>query len=327
MTIRGGDIGQGAGLLVDNASPRIRSVRFEQNHASGRGGAAAVLSGNPVFDGCLFLQNSSDGDGGALAVLGGGPRVVRSLFVLNAADQRGAAIFASGGAVTVENCVFDRNGSLGNTGGALHAAGGFVDTQRSIVSNGTAGAPLRAEGGGGSGGISFRCGGLFNHPEWFDVSDGGLDTSSVCLQDPLYCQPLALNYAVDSLSPLAASPTPCTGFIGLAGPPCAEVTATLPMATGTRPRLLPAVPNPFNPVTELRFELPAGGRAGLALFDARGRRVRTLVDETQMPAGSFLVRWDGRDERGMSVASGVYFARLRVDGQTAGEPQRLALVR
>lgn len=327
LTIRGGDHPQGAGLLVDNASPRIRSVRFEQNHASQRGGAAAVLGGNPVFDGCLFLQNTAAVDGGALAVLGGGPRVIRSLFVLNTANQRGAAIFAAGGAVTVENCVFDRNTALGVSGGALHAAGGFVDSQRSVVSNGIAGAPLRAEGGGGSGGISFRCGGLFNHPEWFDVSDGGVDTSAVYLQDPMYCQPLALNYAVDSLSPLAASPTACTGFIGLAGPPCAQVTASLPLATGTRARLLPASPNPFNPATELRFELPAGGRAALALYDARGRRVRTLVEESELPAGQFTVRWDGRDQGGSSVASGVYFARLHVDGQAAGEPQRLALVR
>jgi predicted outer membrane repeat protein len=327
VTIRGGEFAVGAGLLVDNANPRIRSVRFEQNHASQRGGAAAVLGGNPVFDGCLFLENSSAGDGGAIAVLGGGPRVTRSLFVRNSANQRGAAIFAAGGATTVENCVFDRNSSLGNTGGAVHTAGGFVDVQRSIVSNGLDGAPLRAEGGGGSGGISFRCGALFDHPEWFDVSDGGIDTAAVFLQDPMFCQPLALNYAIDTLSPLAATPTACSGLIGLAGPPCADVTATPPLATGARARLLPAVPNPFNPATELRFELPAGGRAALALFDARGRRVRTLLDESLLPAGSFAIPWDGRDERGGSVASGVYFARLRVDGQAAGESQRLALVR
>ena len=70
------------------------------------------------------------------------------------------------------------------------------------------------------------------------------------------------------------------------------------------------VPNPFNPSTSIRYALRAPSDVTLMVFDAAGRRVRTLVD-TSMPAGVHDVAWDGFDHRGNRVASGVYFYRLQ----------------
>ena len=72
-------------------------------------------------------------------------------------------------------------------------------------------------------------------------------------------------------------------------------------------------PNPFNPSTVIRFSLPLAGHARLAIYDVLGRRLRTLVDGMQ-PAGAQQVTWDGRNEAGASVASGVYFYRLEANG-------------
>ncbi len=80
-------------------------------------------------------------------------------------------------------------------------------------------------------------------------------------------------------------------------------------APATRTYLAQNVPNPFNPSTAIRFSLAASGPATVAVFDARGRWVRTLVDETRA-GGDHVVPWDGRDARGQAVASGVYFYRL-----------------
>ncbi|MEE9269496.1 MAG: aryl-sulfate sulfotransferase [Candidatus Krumholzibacteria bacterium] len=75
--------------------------------------------------------------------------------------------------------------------------------------------------------------------------------------------------------------------------------------------LYPAVPNPFNPVTVIRYDVRAPGRVSLAVYDVAGRLVRTLVDEVQTPAaGGYSVTWDGRSNTDQSVASGVYFYRL-----------------
>ena len=78
-------------------------------------------------------------------------------------------------------------------------------------------------------------------------------------------------------------------------------------------RLEPNVPNPFNPRTRIRFVLGSAGPVRVDVFDARGRRVRTLVAGTRA-AGRHEVTWDGRDARGRVVASGVYFCRLRTRG-------------
>ncbi len=89
-----------------------------------------------------------------------------------------------------------------------------------------------------------------------------------------------------------------------------------PTLTGTgdypprHARLLQNAPNPFNPKTTLRFELPSAGAVDLAVFDAQGRRVRSLLTGKQMPAGASSVVWDGRDDRGLPAGSGVYFYRL-----------------
>jgi hypothetical protein len=74
-------------------------------------------------------------------------------------------------------------------------------------------------------------------------------------------------------------------------------------------------PNPFNPSTTITFSLPESGKASLTVYDITGRKVRTLVSE-RMIAGVHSVVWDGRDERGEMVASGIYLARLE-SGTTA----------
>jgi YVTN family beta-propeller protein len=70
-----------------------------------------------------------------------------------------------------------------------------------------------------------------------------------------------------------------------------------------------AYPNPFNPTTRIRFDIPRPTRAQLVVYDVAGREVATLVDEEKTP-GSYTVVWQGQDGRGRTVASGVYFYRL-----------------
>ncbi len=77
-----------------------------------------------------------------------------------------------------------------------------------------------------------------------------------------------------------------------------------------------AVPNPFNPQTDIKFSLPRDASVQLKLYDVSGRLVRSLVNET-MTAGAHSVRWTGRDDAGKSVASGTYFMRLVANGETS----------
>jgi len=77
-------------------------------------------------------------------------------------------------------------------------------------------------------------------------------------------------------------------------------------------------PNPFNPSTTIAYELAfTGGRpVRLDVYNMLGQRVRTLVDRVQ-PGGRYTIVWEGRNETGERVASGVYLYRLTVDGSSS----------
>jgi hypothetical protein len=74
-------------------------------------------------------------------------------------------------------------------------------------------------------------------------------------------------------------------------------------------------PNPFNPSTRIQYGLPHDGNISLMIYNVLGQRVRSLVNETR-PAGRYEVTWDGKDDQGRSVGSGLYFYRLET-GQFA----------
>jgi hypothetical protein len=83
-------------------------------------------------------------------------------------------------------------------------------------------------------------------------------------------------------------------------------------------------PNPFNPYTSIRLSMPQAGRVTAELFNARGQRVRVLVDDF-LTAGEHLLKWDGRNESGVDVASGVYFYRIEATGLS--ETRKMLLLR
>jgi len=103
------------------------------------------------------------------------------------------------------------------------------------------------------------------------------------------------------------------GVVGAASQP-----ATTPAAAGL------AVASPPGSASKMQFSVPRTSRVRLEVFDARGRRVRTLVDQDAAP-GVFTARWDGRDGGGGRVAGGVYFARLALDGRVV-ESRKVTLV-
>ncbi len=95
-----------------------------------------------------------------------------------------------------------------------------------------------------------------------------------------------------------------------------EETAVRHDVVPAGPDLRANVPNPFNARTEISFEMPVGGSYELTIFDIVGRRVRTFAGTGD--TGLNAVFWDGRDDTGLYVASGVYQYRLRTaEGVTA----------
>ena len=75
------------------------------------------------------------------------------------------------------------------------------------------------------------------------------------------------------------------------------------------------IPNPFYNGVRLAYEVPtASATVSIKVFDLAGRLVRTLAGDTQT-AGRYVVAWNGRDERGASLRSGMYFIQVRIGDQ------------
>jgi hypothetical protein len=97
----------------------------------------------------------------------------------------------------------------------------------------------------------------------------------------------AVNFECDCSPPTAAGPTPIAFD---------RVTV---------------VPNPFNPETSIRFALPSKTTVTAEVWSVNGARVRTLARDQAFGAGAAELRWNGLDDHGVAVASGIYFVRVK----------------
>ncbi|MDZ7724048.1 MAG: FlgD immunoglobulin-like domain containing protein [candidate division KSB1 bacterium] len=93
--------------------------------------------------------------------------------------------------------------------------------------------------------------------------------------------------------------------------------------TPTELKLNPNYPNPFNPITTIRFDLPIDMRITVDIYNMNGQLVRTLING-QRSAGSHSVTWDGADQHGFKVASGIYIYRLQTPETSQSKRMTLA---
>ena len=139
--------------------------------------------------------------------------------------------------------------------------------------------------------------------------------------DPLLTDPDALDFALSAMSPAIDAGEPGTGTdpdgtpLDLGPLFRAMFPVSAPPATNRMAALGPAQPNPFNPRTTIELRLARSGTASVTVHDARGRLLRTLFSGPAA-AGSTTLSFDGMDDDGRPLASGVYYARLVALGQT-----------
>ncbi|MBN2001011.1 right-handed parallel beta-helix repeat-containing protein [candidate division KSB1 bacterium] len=91
--------------------------------------------------------------------------------------------------------------------------------------------------------------------------------------------------------------------------PTADVLRGPPVREPEGFKLLPAYPNPFNPCTRILYELPRTVPVDVSVFNLNGQRIKVLQDN-QQPAGCYTLQWDGRDQQGRNVGSGIYLCRI-----------------
>lgn len=132
------------------------------------------------------------------------------------------------------------------------------------------------------------------------------------VESPILTGPKSSGYvAFDSSNDLYLAQNMPTGGTGRVlhvtqGSPVTSSGPT-PLALG----VVSVVPNPFNPEAAIRFTLPSRTVVTAEIWSVHGRRVRTLAHERSLGAGAIEMRWDGTNDDGQSVASGIYFVRVK----------------
>ena len=74
-------------------------------------------------------------------------------------------------------------------------------------------------------------------------------------------------------------------------------------------------PNPFNPITEIRFDIPKATTVNVSVFNLMGQKIKTLKNEKITP-GYHVVQWDGTNDNGMQVSTGMYFYTLQTGAKS-----------
>ncbi len=131
----------------------------------------------------------------------------------------------------------------------------------------------------------------------FVYSSGGLYPVIAAINDKAWITWAKGDYNYDTMIQLQG--------VRLEGSPATDDHQIAPYA----PHLDCCRPNPFNPTTTIDFSVPQACKARLCIYDLRGRKIRTLLDE-ELLSGKHSVVWDGKDDDGLISASGIYFIRL-----------------
>jgi hypothetical protein len=109
------------------------------------------------------------------------------------------------------------------------------------------------------------------------------------------------------------------------GPPPPPPVFDRPSTSSTLPKefaLEQNSPNPFNPSTAIRYSIPEPAKVELRIYNILGQAVKTLVDEEQLP-GFYQEVWDGTDERGKNLSSGIYLYQIRAGDKVQTKKMQL----
>jgi hypothetical protein len=329
--------GEGGGIAVVNSSPEISNCEVLNNTTQGSGGGISLNSSTGSISDCVVQGNQATGGnslGGGVYASGSTMTLTNLLIVDNQTTgglSKGGGVYCSlPASPTLQNCTIVGNGcaGAGNGGGVTCDWGSVATIDKCIIAFSTAGAGLSC---------LDQPGPIYSvpHVSCCDIygNEGG---DAVCGKDlggniaghPRFCESPGIEYHLGSNSPCAPAnhpggPTICDGELIGARPVGCGFTGA-PYTVVSRPRLLGAAPNPFNPQTRIFFVLPEAGPATLRIYDARGRAVKTLA-LGELAAGEHGIIWNGTNDAGRAVASGVYYTELEAGGWK--QTQGMALIR
>ncbi|MBD3366580.1 MAG: T9SS type A sorting domain-containing protein [Candidatus Eisenbacteria bacterium] len=260
------------------------------------------------------------GSGNIVAATGQSDLTRLSGFTIDGLGTATAGLECWGSYLLIEDCVFQNAGTgasfkyggtptlsectvTGNSNGVAVADSStpFLESNQ-IVSNGFSGVNVSGDPGPEIGRTLADANDIYDNSVFQVFNTGPVPVDAdynywgdVCVGDSLFYG--LVDYVPWTDEAHTETYTECpTGIDGETGKPFASYN----------------YPNPFNPTTRIRYQVPAPGEpVRITVYDLSGRLVRTLVDDA-MPAGTHMAVWHGRDDRGKRMSSGVYFYRIEI---------------
>jgi len=341
LTVRGGDPsaqpedmlpGSGGALAVVGIGPgglvTIVNCIFEHNSAEA-GGGAYLWETEAKFIECILRENLATDGGGVYAghcQTGAGIRFEHCLIHGNDYPRPevggyGAGIYFSHSAGGLTACTLADNRAWFGAG-LLVSTDSNVDVAGSLFALNPQGEGLAVHNGE----VSIEACDIFGNAggDWVGAIADRLGLDCNVTADPFFCDAGGGDFSLRGDSPCLPENSGGCGLIGALPLGCPD-----PAGVGISPPassilMLRGFPNPANPRMTIQFALSRSAQVDLAIHDLNGRRLRRLLGG-HVPAGRRILSWDGCDDDGRTLSSGVYL--LKLDTVTENRISRLTLIR
>jgi len=303
----------GAGFFSFHSFPELNNVTIRNNHAAGAGGGAGFETSTPTINHIVVYDNVADEGGGGLFFLEENEAVINQATIYgNDGVLGGGAILAidDNNLYLVNSICWDNNPVQIESylyGSPYFWIESHIGIANSIIQGGSRRLEMLEDE------LLFYENNLLSDPLFTapELGDFRLMEDSPCIDAGgvllLWEGETLVNLASDEYIGLVPDmgAYEYDGVVGVAN------LSTLP----DHYALEQNYPNPFNPTTTIRYNLPEVADVGLLIYDVRGRLVNTVTTEHQ-PAGAYHVLWNGMNQSGKPVGTGVYFCRLEAESFT-----------
>ena len=317
--------GKGGGVFIYNSDPIFTGVDIRDNYAGYNGAGVYILYSSPVFSDFTISGNGGSGylqkgggvscEGTPNAIFIGGEISNNGNSDIGAAPYIGGGIFVgvpfmdtlSSFHVELTNVLIQNNVSRMWGGGV---SGRNISLAGCTIKENTS----DHKGGGifSDGEIAFstinRCNIYSNTIEDSSQTGNeiaiGLDADSIALS---FLDVILDSFTVSTPTDFYTTPIASYTFDILVG---LDNLQTQLVMTPLEFTLYPNYPNPFNPVTTLRYDLPEDGLVNITIYDMLGRQVKTLINHTQ-DAGYKSIIWNATNDYGKPVSAGIYLYQIQ----------------
>ena len=305
-TLKNNGSNLGGGIYILDGSPSFENVTLQENLAYWGGGIYAEDSQANMV-GCIFRGNEAFMEGGGLYLEGGLCEIEWSSFEENIGVDFGAGILANMSAVEISQTTF--SGNISGVGSCIAFMGSTTFINNSILWDNNS--PIF---------YSMESVGMSSIDISYSDVEGGIPSleqipnllltvgEGLINNNPEFCDVLQNNYNLNESS-ICQNASNSGEIIGAFDSSCDETVSIDKSIVVDEFRLDQNYPNPFNPKTTIQFSLKHSGEVSLIVYNLQGQKIKTLKSGSS-DFGRFSVEWNGKNDFGAQVPSGLYLVQL-----------------